>query len=80
MFCDGIRCATGVLVRLRTKTLNAGAATFPDSADTITLSARGGTPVGSGLIGYYTVYYRNAAAAFCPPATFNAANGYVITW
>ncbi|MFO1009968.1 MAG: hypothetical protein U1F29_07890 [Planctomycetota bacterium] len=80
VFGDGIRCATGVLVRLRTKTLNAGAATFPDSADTITLSARGGTPVGSGLIGYYTVYYRNAAAAFCPPATFNAANGYVITW
>ncbi|MBI5364982.1 MAG: hypothetical protein HZA53_17525 [Planctomycetes bacterium] len=80
VFGDGVRCATGILVRLRTKALNAGAASFPDSLDTITLSARGGTPVGSALTGYYTVYYRNAAAAFCPPATFNAANGYWITW
>ena len=79
-FGDGLRCATGTLIRLRTKPLSAGAASFPDTADTITLSARGGTPVGSGLTGYYTVYYRNAAAAFCPPATFNAANGYAITW
>jgi hypothetical protein len=80
LFGDGVRCADGVLIRLRTKLLNAGAASFPDSLDTITLSARGATPVGSGLAGYYTVYYRNAASAFCPPATFNAANGYTIVW
>jgi len=80
VFGDGVRCAVGTLIRLRTVPLVAGTSAFPDSTQTITLSARGGTPVGSGLTGYYTVYYRNAAAAFCPPGTFNTANGYQITW
>ncbi|MBK7874676.1 MAG: hypothetical protein IPJ77_02825 [Planctomycetes bacterium] len=80
VFGDGVRCATGTLIRLRTVPLVGGSASFPDSTQTITLSARGGTPVGSGLTGYYTVYYRNAAAAFCPPETFNSANGYQIVW
>ena len=80
VFGDGVRCATGTLIRLRTVPLVGGTASFPDSTQTITLSARGGTPVGSGLTGYYTVYYRNAAALFCPPETFNSANGYQITW
>ncbi len=79
-FGDGLRCLDGNLIRLRTKALASGAASFPDSTDTITLSARGSTPVGSGLTGYYTVYYRNASAAFCPPETFNAANGFRISW
>ncbi|MBK7877470.1 MAG: hypothetical protein IPJ77_17335 [Planctomycetes bacterium] len=80
VFGDGLRCLDGNLIRLRTKALAGGAASFPDSADTITLSARGGTPVASGLTGYYTVYYRNASAGFCPPETFNAANGFRVTW
>jgi hypothetical protein len=80
VFGDGVRCADGVLIRLRAVALVSGTASFPNSTETITLSVRGGTPVGSGAVGYYTVYYRNAAAAFCPPATFNAANGYQITW
>lgn len=80
VFGDGVRCAVGTLIRLRTVPLVAGTSSFPDSTQTITLSARGGTPVGSGLTGYYTVYYRNAAAAFCPPGTFNTANGYKVTW
>lgn len=80
VFGDGVRCATGTLIRLRTKPLAGGAASFPDSTDTITLSARGGTPPGSGLLGSYTCYYRNAAAAFCPPETFNASNGFRVIW
>ena len=80
IFGDGVRCAVGTLIRLRTVPLVTGTSSFPDSTQTITLSARGGTPVGSGLTGYYTVYYRNAAAAFCPPGTFNTANGYQIVW
>ncbi|MFO1011154.1 MAG: hypothetical protein U1F29_13910 [Planctomycetota bacterium] len=79
-FGDGVRCASGNLIRLRTVPLVGGSASFPDSTETITLSARGGSPVGSGLRAHYTVYYRNAAAAFCPPETFNASNGYTITW
>jgi hypothetical protein len=80
VFGDGLRCADGTLIRLRAVALSAGTASFPNSTETVTLSTRGGTPVGSGLTGYYTIYYRNAAAAFCPPDTFNAANGYRITW
>jgi hypothetical protein len=35
---------------------------------------------GSGAVRSYTVYGRNAAAAFCPPATFNTSSGCRITW
>jgi len=80
VFGDGLRCAGGALIRLRTVALAAGAAVFPDSTSTVSLSVRGGTPVGSGLTAYYAVYYRNAAASFCPPATFNASNGTLFTW
>jgi hypothetical protein len=80
VFGDGVRCLDGTLIRLRAKPLSGGTASFPDSVETVSLSQRGATPVGSGLTGYYTVYYRNAAAGFCPPETFNAANGYRIDW
>ncbi|MBK7875907.1 MAG: VCBS repeat-containing protein [Planctomycetes bacterium] len=80
VFGDGIRCVDGALIRLRTKQNVAGASQFPDSTDTLTVGVRGGTPPGSGLVGYYQTYYRNAAAAFCPPATFNVTNGVVLAW
>ncbi|MBI5362516.1 MAG: PQQ-dependent sugar dehydrogenase [Planctomycetes bacterium] len=79
-FGDGLICVSGSLIRLRTKIAAGGAASFPDSTDTITLSARGGTPPGSGLTAYYQTYYRNASATFCPPETFNITNGYQIVW
>ncbi len=79
-FGDGVRCAGGSLVRLRTRFNVLGASSFPDSTDTITLSARGGVVPGSGAVRYYQTYYRNAAALFCPPETFNVTNGLVVTW
>ncbi|MBI5363249.1 MAG: hypothetical protein HZA53_08725 [Planctomycetes bacterium] len=79
-FGDGVRCAAGTLVRLRTQPLAAGASSFPDTNTTITLSARSGVVVGSGAERNYLVYYRNASAAFCPPETFNATNGFRIVW
>ncbi|MBK7875864.1 MAG: VCBS repeat-containing protein [Planctomycetes bacterium] len=80
VFGDGVSCTGGALLRLRSVTLASGWASFPAPPETVTLSARGGVVVGSGAVRSYTVYYRNAAAAFCPPATFNAANAYRITW
>ena len=80
LFGDGVRCTGGTLLRLRTRVNVAGASRFPDSTDTVTLSARGSTPPGSGLTAYYQTYYRNASASFCPPETFNVSNGYQITW
>ena len=79
-FGDGVRCAGGTLLRLRTKTNVGGASSFPDSVETITLSARGGVTPGSGVRRYYQTYYRNAAALFCPPETFNVTNGVQIDW
>ncbi len=79
-FGDGVRCAGGSLLRLRTKTNVGGASSFPDSVETVTLSQRGGVVVGSGVRRYYQTYYRNAAAAFCPPETFNVTNGWTIDW
>jgi hypothetical protein len=80
VFGDGVRCAGGTLLRLRTKTNVGGASAFPDSVETVTLSQRGGVVPGIGVVRYYQTYYRNAAAAFCPPATFNVTNGLQITW
>ena len=79
-FGDGIRCTGGTLLRLRTVINVSGASAFPDSSETITLAQRGGTVPGSGDTRYYQAYYRNAAAAFCPPETFNATNGWRTTW
>ncbi|MBK7874219.1 MAG: hypothetical protein IPJ77_00430 [Planctomycetes bacterium] len=80
VFGDGVRCTGGTLLRLRTRTNVSGASAFPDSTDTITLSARGGVSPGSGAVRYYQTYYRNSAALYCPPETFNVTNGIVILW
>ena len=71
---------SGFFKRLRTKLNVAGGSSFPDSVETVTLSQRGGVTIGSGARRYYQTYYRNAAAAFCPPETFNVTNGVVVDW
>ncbi|MBI5364782.1 MAG: hypothetical protein HZA53_16520 [Planctomycetes bacterium] len=80
VFGDGVRCAGGTLLRLRTRANVGGASAFPDSTDTISLSVRGGVVPGSGTTRYYQTYYRNSAGLFCPPETFNVTNGRVIVW
>ncbi len=80
VFGDGVNCVGGSLIRLRTKTASAGSASFPDSTDTVTLSARGGVTPGTATLRFYSTYYRNASTAFCPPATFNVTNGWRILW
>jgi hypothetical protein len=79
-FGDGVRCTGGTLIRLRTRANVGGASSFPDSTDTISLSQRGGVVPGSGAVRQYQTYYRNSAALFCPPETFNVTNGWIITW
>lgn len=79
VFGDGVRCVDGTLIRLRTKTNVGGASQFPDVGDP-SVSTRGAVTPGSGAVRYYQTYYRNAAVAFCPPATFNVTNGWIVTW
>jgi hypothetical protein len=78
VYGDGLRCVAGPFVRLAVKISVGGTSRFPEPGDP-SLSARGGTPYGSGLSAYYQVYYRNPAS-FCTPATFNISNGVRIDW
>jgi hypothetical protein len=84
IFHDGVLCASGVLVRLRGRAAAAGAASFPNSAfaqdQTITLSQRGGVAPGLGVRRYYSAWFRNASTTFCPPATANVTNGWIVDW
>ncbi len=83
VFGDGVKCGGGSLLRLRAVSFPSGitsVAQFPVPPETITLSARSGTFVGSGVAMQYAAYYRNAAAAFCPPATFNVTDTEEIVW
>jgi hypothetical protein len=79
VFGDGVRCIDGTLVRLRLKSNVNGASTYPDVGEP-SVSSRGGVTPGSGTLRWYQTFYRNPAAAFCPPATFNMTNGVEILW
>ena len=79
VFGDGVRCTGGTLVRLRTKIASAGSASFPEAGDP-SVSSRGGVLPGSGDTRFYQAYYRNAAASFCTPETFNISSGWVLVW
>jgi hypothetical protein len=76
MFGDGLRCASGTIVRLGTKTASAGGAQYPGAGD-VSISLRGGVSVPGNR--YYQSWYRNAAI-FCSPDTFNLTNGLEIAW
>lgn len=80
VFGDGVTCASGTLVRLRSVAFaggTTGVASFPASAPP--LSARSGTFAGSGATMTYGVWYHDAAS-FCSSATFNATNTLDVTW
>lgn len=79
VFGDGLRCIDGQIIRLGLRQAVSGVSAYPGPSN-LPVSVRGMTPPSSGLIGYYQVYYRNAMAAFCPPATYNISNGLVIEW
>jgi hypothetical protein len=76
-FGDGLRCAGGTLVRLRSTTATAGSADFPGPGDPL-VSVQGLVPTNGGLR-TYQVTYRNAAS-FCTSSTFNISNGVIVNW
>ncbi len=78
VFGDGVLCAGGTLIRLRTKVNVAGGSQFPEPGDPL-VSTRGMVTPGSGARRVYQAYYRNAAV-FCTSATFNATNAAQIAW
>ncbi len=77
-FNDGLRCVTGSLIRIRTKSASAtGTATFPSGSEP-DISVTGIVPL-AGAQRFYQVNYRNAAN-FCTPATVNISNGVRVLW
>ncbi len=76
LFGDGLRCASGTVVRLGTKTNAGGASVYPGAGDP-SVSVRGTISVPGTRS--YQVWYRNAAA-FCTPSTFNLTNGVLVAW
>ncbi len=75
-FGDGLRCAGGVVIRLKTIPNVGGMSQYPQAGD-LSVSARG--LVTTPGVRTYQVWYRNAAD-FCTPSTFNLSNGWEITW
>jgi hypothetical protein len=76
VFGDGLRCASGTIVRLGTKTNVGGASSYPAAGDP-PISVRGSDAAGD--VRTYQVWYRNAAA-FCTADTFNLTNGWEAVW
>jgi hypothetical protein len=75
-FGDGLRCASGSVVRLGTKTNVGGSSSYPTGAD-VHIGLKGMNAAGN--VRDYQCWYRNAAA-YCTPSTFNLTNGLEITW
>ncbi len=74
---DGLGCVGGPIIRLGNKPA-AGTSFYPQPGDP-SVSVRGAIPAAGGTF-FYQCFYRNAVAAFCPPATSNRTNGLQIVW
>jgi hypothetical protein len=76
VFGDGLRCVSGIVVRLQTASASNGVAMYPHPGDP-PISIRGSVPAGATR--YYQAWYRQAAA-FCTPSTFNLSQGLQVVW
>ncbi len=76
VFGDGLRCASGTVTRLGTKTAAAGLAIYPGPGDQ-SVAVRGN--VSPGQTRTYQAHYRNSAS-FCTVATYNLTNGIRVLW
>jgi hypothetical protein len=76
VFGDGLRCAGGSIVRLKSKLNAGGSSAYPTGSDQ-PISLRGGDSAGD--VRTYQCWYRNAAA-FCTSSTFNLTNGIQTVW
>lgn len=79
VFGDGLRCASGTILRIGTRTAVAGSAAFGAGIPGDPSVSGAGLVPASGGARTYQVWYRNAAE-FCTSATFNTTNGVSIVW
>ena len=81
-FGDGILCVGGPLLRLYAKLASGGSAQAPAAGD-LSISQRSaglGHPIAAGTARYYQVWYRDGAAGFCTPNSFNVSNALRVGW
>jgi hypothetical protein len=76
LFGDGLRCAAGTLVRLRTLTNSGGGSQYPGAGHPAISVA--GNVVSPGTRNYQA-WFRNSAA-FCTPDGWNLTNGVSVVW
>jgi hypothetical protein len=76
VFGDGLRCAGGGTVRLKTKPNSGGTSSYPVAGE-VPLSVRGANVAGN--VRDYQCWYRNAGF-FCTSETFNLTNAVELTW
>lgn len=76
LFGDGLRCATGTVRRIATRTNVGGASSVPAAGEP-TIS-QDGLVLAPGER-FYQAWYRNAAP-YCTPSTFNLTNGLRVLW
>jgi hypothetical protein len=76
-FGDGVRCTSGTLVRVGTKTAVNGVAQYPGPGDA-PISVAGQVP-GAGVLRAYQALYRDLGN-FCTPHAFNLTSGVRTRW
>lgn len=78
-FGDGLRCVSGTLIRLATRTSSGGASTIGYGVPgDPSVSSLGSVPAGGRTL-YYDVLYRNSAA-YCTSGNENMTNAIRVTW
>ena len=75
---DGLGCVGGAIVRLGTKPVSGATSSYPAPGDP-SIAVRAAIPAVGGTR-YVQSFYRNATAAFCPPATSNRTNGIIAVY
>ena len=85
VFGDGVRCASGTLLRLYTKSAVDGSVVAPAAGDPSirARSAALGDTIANGQSRTYQVYYRDPLFAFCPAPggdAWNITNAVRVAW
>jgi hypothetical protein len=76
---DGLRCATGITVRLGYRTNVNGASQWPPAGG-VPISIGGQIPATGLVTRYYQGWYRDAAPSFCTTNRYNLTNGVAVVW
>jgi hypothetical protein len=84
-FGDGLRCTSGLRIKLAMRRTASGSASYPGPGDPSisTRSTQLGDPIQPGVVRYYSVLYRDPNVAFCPDpmgGAFNLTNLIRVAW